>query len=111
MTQSGHRAIVQSLVHPMRFADHKPRCIGAVIPLQRLNLLRGDRFHGEDIDLYMKGQNFEIVICLSLFALCRWNQMPLGAFRHHVRVVVAASICLGVAATTRPSQKYNRATV
>ena len=60
----------------------------AVIPLQRLNLL----------------------IC-SLFALCRWNQMPLGAFRHHVRVVVAASICLGVAATTRPSQKYNRATV
>jgi hypothetical protein len=57
----------------------------AVIPLQRLNLL----------------------IC-SLFALCRWNQMPLGAFPRHVRIVVAASICLGVAATTRPSQKYNR---
>ena len=34
--------------------------------------------------------------------------MPLGAFSHHVRVVVAASICLGVAATTRPSQKHNR---
>jgi hypothetical protein len=34
--------------------------------------------------------------------------MPLGAFQRHVRVVVAASICLGVAATTRPSQKHNR---
>ena len=54
----------------------------AVIPLQRLNLL----------------------IC-SLFALCRWNQMPLGAFPRHVRIVVAASICLGVAATTRPLPK------
>src|SRR5260370_18906794 len=53
----------------MRFADNKLRLIGAVILLQRLNLL----------------------IC-SLFALRRWNQMPLGALPRYVRVVVAASI-------------------
>jgi hypothetical protein len=55
--------------------------IGAVITLQRLSLLIGR------------------------------NQIPLGAFRCHARVAVAVSICLGVTATTRPSQKHDRATV
>jgi hypothetical protein len=39
------------------------------------------------------------------------NQMPLGAFRCHARIAVAVSICLGVTATTKPSQKHDRATV
>jgi hypothetical protein len=65
-------------LHCSTFAPVIP-FIGAVITLQRLNLLIGR------------------------------NQIPLGAF--HARVAVAVSICLGVTATTRPSQKHDRATV
>jgi hypothetical protein len=88
----------------------------AFAPIIYLEGLRKPReaFCGSQASVNWRGHSpsaTELTNLLSLFALCRWNQMPLGAFPRHVRVVVAASICLGVAATTRPSQKYNRATV
>jgi hypothetical protein len=49
----------------------------------------------------------------SATELTNWSE-PNGSWRvplPHTRVAVAVSICLGVTATTRPSQKHDRATV
>jgi hypothetical protein len=48
----------------------------------------------------------------SATELTNWSE-PNASWRvrYHARVAVAVFICLGVTATTRPSQKHDRATV